>query len=232
MYFLFLHKKIVYRCEDLCLDLQFDSIYQCLFLCDQHLLFITTSLWKNLVLEVVIPLAVLLLWSIFLVIFGVCILQIKLRIVLSRSVKNCVVVLMELHPISRLLLVKYPFLLCWSYISMNIDDLYIFWNLLQFVSSNSGSFYYMSLLLLRLQLPRIFALFEATVKIFVSLISFPECHLDIEELLIFLNKLFLIQLILRKMFSNCKIKNHSSIYLDIACPKLRYFNRLITGFWE
>lgn len=120
----------------------------------------------------------------------------------------------------------------WSYISMNIDDLYIFWNLLQFVSSNSGSFYYMSLLLLRLQLPRIFALFEATVKIFVSLISFPECHLDIEELLIFLNKLFLIQLILRKMFSNCKIKNHSSIYLDIACPKLRYFNRLITGFWE
>ena len=48
-------------------------------------------------LEMVIPPAVLLLFRIVLIILGFLCFHMELRIVLLRSVKNCVEILMELH---------------------------------------------------------------------------------------------------------------------------------------
>lgn len=59
-----------------------------------------------------IPLEVLSLYRSILTILGFIFFHMKLRILLSRSVKNCISILMEIDLICILLLVTWPCLLC------------------------------------------------------------------------------------------------------------------------
>jgi hypothetical protein len=77
----------------------------------------------------------------------------------------------------RLLLVVWPFSQCWFYLSRSMEDLSIFWCLLQFLSSVVYSFHQKVLLFLLLNLFQGTFFFEATVNGIVSLISFSVCVL-------------------------------------------------------
>ena len=119
--------------------------------------------------EMVMHLEFLLLYRIFLVILSFLFFHVKLIIVLSRSVKNCVRILWRivwwgLHWIYTLLLVGLPFILCWPYLSKSMGDLSIFWYLLQFLSKDLKFFSNRSFTFLVSVTPKYFMLFVATIN--------------------------------------------------------------------
>lgn len=65
----------------------------------------------------------------------------KLSVVLTRSVRNSVEILMGINWICSLLLIRGSILLCKYNLSTSMGGLPIFWNILQFLSSKSLIFY-------------------------------------------------------------------------------------------
>ena len=122
--FWFLYKKSgVHMCVDLCPCLWFYSVS---LFCQYHVIFMTAALWYNLKAGTARPPVVLLLVKIVLTLQGFLVFQVKLRIFLLRFVKNCIGIWLELHWTCRLFLVRWLFLLCYSYRPMSMEDLSIF----------------------------------------------------------------------------------------------------------
>jgi hypothetical protein len=82
-----------------------------------------------------IPPAVLLLYRNTLPILGYWFFHVRLCIVLSMSIKNCVGNLVRIALYLQITLVRWAFLLCWCFLSMSMGDLSIFLYLLLFLFS-------------------------------------------------------------------------------------------------
>ena len=88
----------------------------------------------------------------------------KLSVALSRSDNNYDGILIGIALNQWLLLAGLSFLLCWSYWSKSMEDLSIFWYILQFISSNTWSSCHTDLLFPWLVLLKIFYVISSYYK--------------------------------------------------------------------